>query len=210
MEMELNSLINKIKQDGVQAAQRAAEEITKNAQEQAEKIIRDAQKKKAEIIAQAQEEAQAFRHSGEKALKQSARDVLLLLRERVMDFFDRIIKKEISEQLSFEVLEKAIVKAVENYRRDGILDIEVLVSPEDRKKLEKTLFQELTKQAKQSVELKGAENIHKGFRIGQKNKDSYLDFSDEALAEAFKRYLHPQLAEKLDISLGISENDHAK
>ena len=66
-------------------------------------------------------------------------------------------------------------------------------------------FRELAKEAKQSVTIKGSKKLKKGFRIGKKGEESYIDFTDEALAEAFRKYLNPKLVEKLDIGLQISK-----
>lgn len=205
MEMELNNLIEKIKKDGVQEAQAKADEIVQKAEAEAEKILKSAKGERDEIIRQAQENSKQFFLASEKALKQSSRDVLLVLRERVTEFFDRIIKQEVEKQLSFEVLKTIIIKAVENFKKEGELDIEILVNEADKKKLEKTLFRELVKEAKEKITIQGSKKISNGFRIGKKGEESYIDFTDEALAEAFKRYLNPKLVEKLDISLGIKE-----
>lgn len=198
MEMELNKLIDKIKREGVQKAQTEGDNIINEAQERARNIIADAKRQKADIIKEADVQTRNFRDAAEKALKQSARDVLLTLRERVTEFFDRIVREKVSGQLTTEVLKNIIVKAVENFSKESTLDIEVLVNEKDRDKLKKALFSALSKEAKARLTVKGTRAIEKGFRIGEKGKESYVDFSDAAITEAFKRYLNPRLVEILD------------
>ncbi|MDB4349633.1 hypothetical protein OAA99_01620 [Omnitrophica bacterium] len=205
METELNRLIDKIKKEGVEQAEKDAGDIIDQAEAKAKGIIADAERRRAEIIEKAEAQAQDFRTTSERALKQAARDVLLTLRERVTEFFDRIVKEKVSGELTLDVLGEVIVKAVGNFRKDSDLNIEVLVNEKDRDKLEKILFSALNKEAKRRFTLKGVSNIEKGFRIGEEGKDSYIDFSDEAITEAFKRYLNPKLVEILDIGLGMDK-----
>ena len=86
MEMELSKLIDKIKKEGVQQAEKDAGEVIKDAQAKAGRIIQDAEKKRGVILDDAEKRSRDFKTASEKALKQSARDVLLTLRERVTDF----------------------------------------------------------------------------------------------------------------------------
>ena len=207
MEMELKNLIDKIKTEGVNQAEKEAGDIISQAKEKAKQIIKDAEEKKTESIKEAEIRTREFRKAAEKALTQAARDVLLSLRGRVTEFFDRVVKEKISKELTPDVLKKVIVKVVENFRKDSMLDIEVLVSKDDAKKLQKALFATLSKEAKAHLTLTGSSGIETGFRIGEKGKDSYFDFTDEAIAEAFTRYLNPKLVEILDIDLGLGEEN---
>jgi len=205
METELKNLLDKIKKEGVEKAESDKEKIIKDAQDKANRVIESANKEKEKIIKEAKVQSDNFSKASEKALKQAARDVLLTLRERANDFFGRVVKEKVSEKLSLDILTKCILKAVENLKKDGIMDIEVLVEKDDRVKLEKALFNALDKEAKKKVITTGKKGMGKGFRIGEKGKESYLDFTDEALAEGFKRYLSPKLVEILDIDLGIGK-----
>jgi V/A-type H+-transporting ATPase subunit E len=207
METELNRLIEKIKADGVGEAQREAGSIIKEAEAKARKIVEEAERKRDAIVSEGRREAKNFMASSEKALKQSARDVLLTLRERVTEFFGRIVKEKTAEAFTGDLVGKVIKKAAENLGREGALDIEIVVNDKDKAKLEKALFGALGKEAKAALTVKGSKAVKKGFRIGKKAKESYLDFTDEAIAEAFTRYLNPKLVEKLDINLGLGKDD---
>ncbi|MFH1868912.1 MAG: hypothetical protein ABH843_08075 [Candidatus Omnitrophota bacterium] len=207
MEMELKSLIDQIKKDGIEQAEKDAQGIIAKSEDKASQIIKEAQGKKQQIIKEAENTADGLRRSSEEAIKQSGRDALLTLREKVTDFFNRVLKAKVSEQLSPDLLKEVILKVVENCQKEGALDIEVVLSKDDKNNLEKVLFKALTEEAKKSLTLVGKQGIDKGFRIGEKGKDSYLDFTDDALAEAFKRYLNPRLAEMLNIDLGLNKEN---
>jgi len=206
MEMELNNIIEKIKKDGIQHAEREAKDIVSRAEHKAGDIITGAEKKKADIIDEAEARAREFKDNAEKAVSQAARDVLLTLRERIADFFSRITKERVGASFSEGLLKEVISEAVRNFRKEGAFDIEVLVSDQDKAKLEKSLLNELSKEVKGHFVLTGSKSIEKGFRIGEKGKDSYFDFTDDAIAEAFKKYLSPKLLDVLDIDLGLEKS----
>jgi V/A-type H+-transporting ATPase subunit E len=205
METELNKLIDKIKIEGIAKAEESAESIRKEAEDKARRIVTRAEIEAQEIINKADRRALDFQAISEKALKQSARDVLLTLRERVTEFFDRIVKEKVSSELTPAALKEVIIKAAEGFGKSGELDIEVLVSEEDKDKIKKALFGEFKKEAKKHFTIKGSKGIDKGFRIGKTGKDSYVDFTDEAIAEALKKYLNPKLVELLDIDLEMGK-----
>lgn len=205
MEMELNKLIEKLKRDGVQEAEKDRDNIIKKAEEEARAIVENAKKNQQEIIASGQAKVKSFREAAEKALRQSARDVLLTLRERVTKFSNNLLMEKITGDLLDDILKDLIIKAVQNFRRDSDLDIEVLVSPNMAKPLEKAVLKALNKEAKDALTIHGTPGIKKGFRIGEKGKDSYIDFSSNAIAEAFIKYLNPGLVERLNLDLKIGE-----
>lgn len=211
MAMELKGLIDRIKKDGVEQAEKEAAKIIEDANARAKGVIDESNKRAETIIAGAKNEAERFRASSEQALKQAARDALLTLRGRVMEFFDRVVKSNIQTDLNPTVLKDIILQAVEHSIKSGIMDIEVVVSDKDKKALEKRLFSALRKEAKEKVLLKESKDIGKGFRIGERGKNSYLDFTDQAIVEGFKRYLNPKLVDALDIDLGLKNGgQHTK
>jgi len=199
MAMELDNLIQKIKQEGVREAKKKAEQIIQEAQEKAKTIIESAEEKKAAIIKEGKREAANLKRNGEEALRQASRDLLLSLRQRIIELFDNIVKSEISQTLSSSNLKEIIAKTIENFKIDEGLNIEILLSKEDKNKLEETLLSSLKGQLKKGITIKSSSGIEKGFRIGQKGKEFYYDFTDDAIAEAFGVYLNPKITEILKI-----------
>ncbi|MDD5504731.1 MAG: hypothetical protein PHV77_05410 [Candidatus Omnitrophica bacterium] len=206
METDLKYLIEKIKQDGIDRALAESARITDAAKTQADEILGQAAKKSEEIIASAKKEAENFRRSSETALKQAARDALLMLRVRVSEFFARVVKNQVVQELKPDSLKDIILKAVEHSIKQGITDIEVVLNENDKKALEKVLFEALRKEARAKLSLQEKPGIDGGFRIGAKGMGSYVDFTDQAIAEGFRRYLNPKLVDALDIDLGLKQN----
>ena len=208
MEADLKNLIDKIKQDGVAQAEADASKIVNDARAQADDIIKQAEKEGQDIVFNAKKEADNFKKASDTALKQAARDALLALRVRVSEFFARVVKDKVAEELNPEVLKDLIVKTVEHFIQAGVEEIEIVLSEKDKKALEKTLFATLRKEARERVLLQEKQGVKSGFRIGAKDTGSYLDFTDQAIADGFRRYLNPKLADALDIDLGLKQNSN--
>jgi V/A-type H+-transporting ATPase subunit E len=95
------------------------------------------------------------------------------------------------------VLKEMIIEVSEKFKKEGLLDIEILLSEKDKKDLESTLLGVLKKEIKKGVTIKTSPSIEHGFLIGEKGKSSYYDFTDDAIAEAFTTYLNPKIVEIL-------------
>ena len=193
MEMELKNIIEKIKTEGVEEAQKQQEEIVSKAEDKAKKIIQDAEDKKKEILEKAKADSAKLQHQAEESIRQASRDVLLGLRDSIISLFDKVVKKKISDELNPQILKELLTKLVENFSDQEKTDIEILLSDADKKELEKTFLKELQKEINKGVELKASPNVEHGFRIGEKDSNSYYDFTDQAIEEAFKSYLNKKL-----------------
>jgi len=196
MEVKLENLIEKLKKEGVDAAQKESDKIVNKAQKDADQIIADAQKKASKILEDAKQQTEKFKTNTELALNQAARDSELLLKQNVTELFDRVFKQAVSENLKPDFLQKIILKIIEQWGKDK--SIEVILNAQDKKHLEKLLFAGVRKSLKKTVTLKPSSEISHGFQIGLKGEDVYFDFSDESLAELLKLHLNPRIKEILD------------
>ncbi|MEA3489599.1 MAG: hypothetical protein U9R44_04575 [Candidatus Omnitrophota bacterium] len=197
MEIDLKNIIEKIKQEGVGEAERTTAEMIGRAEKKSGDMIEAAEKEKAQIIKKAEQDAENLQKTGEEALRQASRDVMLGLREAIVSLFDSVVKKEIKDQLSPEAVSGMISGLVEKFEKDKMIDLEVLLSEKDKEALEKTFLAKLKEKLAKGVTLKASPRVESGFLIGEKGKESYYDFSDEAITEAFKAFLNPKITELL-------------
>ncbi|RKY86561.1 hypothetical protein DRP98_00045 [candidate division KSB1 bacterium] len=196
MEVKLENLIEKIKKEGVEQAQKTSEEIINDAKQKAASIIDDAKQQANKIIEEAKQKATKLQRQGESALQQASRDTLLLVKERLIALFDKVFKKEISNALSPDFTQQLIKTIVEQWARDS--QKEILVSKEDKEKIQELLFSSLKEELKNSIIIKVSDRISKGFRIGIKGEDVYYDFTDESITECLKEFVSPSLKEILN------------
>ncbi len=191
MEIQLQDLIEKIKTDGVTAAENEADEILKNAQIKADKIISDAKAQADKYIADAKEENDRFVKVSEDAIRQAGRNLLISFRESVNKELNAVIGEKISEIYSSDMLSKIIADAVtsiaSNYDKD---DLSVLINNKD---FNEALLSTLKQKTGDGINLTPDDSFNGGFRISVNNGTAYYDFSAEAVTEMLSSYLNPQV-----------------
>ena len=197
MEMDLQSIISKLKTEGVGEAEKEAADIVEEAKKKAADIVEEAKQREEEIIKKAEQEADRLKKNGEEAIRQASRDVLLSLREQIIALLDKVTKYEVAAQMSPALLKDMISKLAGKFERDKKLDVEILLSEKEKKDLEKVLIGALKKEMKKGVTIKTSPIVEHGFFIGEKGKSSYYDFTDEAVDEAFMAHLNPKITEIL-------------
>ncbi len=196
MEIKLENLIAKLKQEGVEAAQQAAAEILQQANAEAAAIVANAQAEARKIVADAQQNAQKLQSNAEAAIRQAARDTILVTKENLEKLFERVFKKIVAQQLSPDFLPELIrevVKANVSGER-----LEFSVSPTDLDRLQELLLQETQASIRDSIMLKPERSIAAGFRVRRINEDVYYDLTDQSIATFLKEYLNPAIREILD------------
>ncbi len=195
MDVQLQELIQKIKDDGVAVADAQASKIKTEAEAKAEEIISEAESKAEEIIKNAKSETKRMEKASEEAIIQAGRNMLLSFRESLIAELDNLVKTETSKAESGELLAKLIPETVKNWAKNSdASELSVLLSEKDLKSLEKTLFAELKDEISKGMEIKPDKTLSSGFRIGVKNGSAYYDYSAESVAELFCNYLNPKLA----------------
>jgi V/A-type H+-transporting ATPase subunit E len=199
MSQQVQELIDKIKAEGVQAADQKAKEIEGAARATAQKMITDAKTQAKHIIADAQAQAQRTHESTEMALKQSARDTLLALRKEIEGVLQKVISKEIKDSLTPEhlvtIIAEIIKKSVEANLAEN--EIEITLNAKDLDKLKDGFMAKLQKAVKQPIRFKSSDNIASGFTISFDEGKSCFDFSNAALVEYLSTYLNAQVASLL-------------
>lgn len=198
MEMDLKSIIEKIKEEGVGEAEKQAEGIVSQAEGKAGEIAKAALKEKETLEKQGKDAAEKLRKSAEEAINQAARDVILSLKEKIIEIFNDILEEKVGEAMTPEAMSVMISGLLSKTGEKNDVPMEALVSEKDKDGLEKLLTGQLKDRIKTGITVKVSPNIENGFRIGEKGKNNYYDLSDEAISEAFKTFLNPRIAKLLD------------
>lgn len=196
-EVKLEGLIEKIKNEGILAANHAAQEIENTAKEQAKEIVDAAKSEAQSILSRAKQESERLKVNVESALKQAARDFVLVVKEEIVKVFDRILKQQVKEVLTPEFLKEIIVSIVDKWSPNGQIPLDFMLSEQDHQQLIGLIVSHFKKKLGETIEIKPNLNLDRGFCVGIKGQDVYYDFSDESLLEIFKSFLKPSLAAML-------------
>ena len=206
MDVQLQELIDKIKKDGVSAAEKKAEQIIAEANKKAEAIIAQAQDKAAEIIKEGKAETERMEKSSEEAIVQAGRNMLLSFKESLIQELDGLIQGSIAKAESKDVLAKLVPETVKAWAKNSeASELSVLLNEKDLKELEKSLKASLKSEISKGLEIKPDKTLTAGFRIGVNKGAAFYDYSAESLAEMFAAYLNPKVAALMKVAAEDAE-----
>lgn len=196
MEIQLQELIDQIKKDGVETAEAQAESILNSAKAEAEEIVARAQAQADKILLDAKNKNDRIVKSGEEAIRQAGRNLLISFRDSVSRELSAIVRENVSDVYSSDALSKIIVSAVESWAaKPDADDLSVILNSNELEALEKNALAELNAKMRKGVTLKASDSFDGGFRIAEKDGQVYYDYSTEAVVEMLSNYLNPKVTE---------------
>lgn len=195
MAEHLESLLQKIHDDAVAKADAAAAERLRAAEQRAKEIERAAEQKAAALIADAEQRAKQLHESGTRALQHAARDVLLYVRQAIMNYFATLIRATVPELVPLERIQEILTRlAIETakcgYSHEGL---RVYVNEADEKALVHFFLTKFREQVQTGVELHPIKGLRAGFRFELRDDDVRFDFSDEVIVELLSSQVSPAL-----------------
>lgn len=197
MDVQLNELIQKIKNEGVSQAEAEAGRITATATEQARKLVADAEAKAQAIVESARTEAARHESSAKDAIKNAARDVVLALEKKILALFKAATKEAVDGSLSTALVEKLALSLAQAFVSEGDKGIEIALSSADAAQLGASLRAAVSKKIQAGVEIIPSDRFARGIRVSSKGGALAVDFSAEALTELVADSLQPELARVL-------------
>lgn len=195
MEEQLQSLLDRIRHEGVERAEAEAEGIVGEAQQRARQIVAEARVEADELRRQAEADAAASRERGEKALDQAGRDFLLTLQKRIEAILRETLRDTVAAALTPDVVADMLVRLAEAYAAHDMNEsrVDVLLAPDDREAVAALVMQKYRDLVNQGLTLRADERLAKGFKVSFVDDRLYHDFSLAALAEALAPVLKPSL-----------------
>lgn len=205
MDVQLQELIDKIKKEGVQSAEKHAAEIVADAQRKADDITAEAKRHAAEIVDAARTEAAQAERTGKDAMEQAARDLLLSVEKRLTSVFSALIREEAAEQMNGGLMKDLVLAVVSGWSNDAGADLTVLVPPDQLAAVEEYLRVKLSDRVKSGVSVLPSQDVDAGFRVEVDQGAAYYGFTAEEIAEALSERLNPRIAETVRSAAGKKE-----
>ncbi len=107
----VENLIQRLREQGVEAGQSSAEKIVLDAQKRATWIVEEAELEAKQLINNAKIQADAHQKAGEDALKLAMRDVLLKLCDTLLESFSQDVQRVVGQKMEQEAfLERLILQ----------------------------------------------------------------------------------------------------
>ncbi|MBQ5781388.1 MAG: V-type ATP synthase subunit E [Spirochaetaceae bacterium] len=198
MDIQVQDLIDKIKKDGVTAAESQAAEIIKKANDEAKQIIANAESKALEAQKNAKAEAERLEKASVAAIAQAGRNLIISFRDGIEKELAAIVSSEVAASYNADVLKGLIPEVVKAWAVKSEADsIDVLLSEKDCKALTDAFKSALKDKVSKGLEIKPDASLSAGFKIACKDGSAYYDFSADAVSDLFASYLNPKVAEIL-------------
>ncbi|NCD22116.1 MAG: hypothetical protein EOL90_04150 [Spartobacteria bacterium] len=196
MAEELQHLIERIRKEGVESGEKAAESLVAEAKQKAAKIAADAQKQAKDLVAQAETDAAAFAERGRATLRQAARDLLISIHSSVSDVVGGIANAKLDQALTPDLMAQMLLKLAEAYARDGGAGgMVAMLGEADAAAVKAAFAKEYQNKLAAGIQIESRKEIFKGFHAAKKDGQVFHDFTKEAIAESLANFLRPELAQ---------------
>lgn len=197
MAEELQSLLNKINQDGIKKAEGERAKIVAEAEAKAHEIIARAKQEAAAIEKNAAVEAENLKKRAESAIQQASRDVLLALKSELERRMNVVLTANINEALTPELMASIVKELSTAFAQNADAQVTVLASAKDAVSLADAVKKSLAESFKQQPQIFPDKELKGGFKVNFSGSDVYYDFSDTAIRELVADYIGPKLAKLL-------------
>lgn len=202
MPTNIESFVKKLESEGVDAGKKAAEKIEAEAKKKAEQIISEARKTAQQIVAEAQVEAEKLKTRMNSSLELAARDVVFLLREKLSQQLEVILKQNVDKILGDEetlvpVLREVIPAYTKALTKNGVTT-KISISQELKGKLIETALGELAHSLRdQNIQMDVDHSLAKsGFEY--KIEGSTVEVSTASVTSLLAEMIDPELQQFLE------------
>jgi V/A-type H+-transporting ATPase subunit E len=199
MNEELQSLLDRIRSEGVDRAEAEGERIVAEARERAAGVVAAAEAEAERIRRTAESDAEVSRERGAVALEQAGRDFLIALRSSIEAVLGETLRESVEEELSPSLLSEILVRLADAYAAHDMNEsgIDVLLSPEDREAVVAIVMEKYRHVLERGLTLHPDPRVDKGFKVSFVDYGMYHDFTAEALAEALAPVLKAPVGDLL-------------
>lgn len=202
MDVQLKDLIQQVRSEGIEAGRKKAAEIEQKAAKDAQKTLKEARSRAEEIVREARSRAEKLENRTRESLGLSARDLMLQLREGIVQFFRRVVNQQVQKSLSPEVMKKVIPQVFQQWSKKESGEMSLELSSEDHEQLKNFLFKILSEQVKEGLTLRPDPDGGPGFRISSRDGALSYDFSADTVAAVISRRLEPEIRSLLESGKG--------
>ena len=197
MTIELEHLISKINQEGVEKGEKEAAEILARAKERAAAIVAEAETAAKAHMAKAERDSEVYVERSTRSLEQAGRDLLIGVGQSIETMIQDIVTSATDEALDPKTLKRMMVKMAQAYAEKNGTEssIELLIGEQDQAEILKFFARQYRHRLISGLNINIDHDVRKGFRVVLENERVYHDFTKPAIAEALGNFLRPHLAE---------------
>ncbi len=193
MTSKVLELTEKIYKEGVVKAINEAERIISDAEIKASEIVNKANNKEKEIIENAEKKALEIKRNSEAEMQLAAKQAISKLKQQITEL---VISKQVEAPVKnafkdTEFVKNLIHTLIKNWnpQKPEELNINLLLPQKDKKEFESFFENNIKQNLNSGFEINFDTNIKSGFRIGPKNGNYIISFTDKDFENYFKNYI---------------------
>jgi V/A-type H+-transporting ATPase subunit E len=198
MAEELQSLLEKIQNDGIKKAEAERDEIIAQAQAEAAKIIKEAEEKAKALRDSAEADASSAVQRAENSIRQAARDIILKLKAELENRLRLAISSSSKSAMTPEFMAELIRDLAKEFAADPDAEITILSSARDAEALASAVKDTLGSSYKNAPKVFADSAVKGGMQISFNNDEVFFDFSVEAITGLVGKYAGEKLARILE------------
>ncbi len=188
---QLQDLLTRVYEEGVNKAKTEAEQILEQAKTEAAKIVQKAQTDAEALLANAKKQAGDLAKNTDSDLKLAAQHTLSSVKQKLTDvFLDSAFDGKLQAASSDpDFLKNLILEIVSSWKESGG---KITISQAMEGKLDQAFRASLKDSAGSQLKVEFSPQMKNGFAIAPADGSYKLSFSDEDFANLFKSYLRPR------------------
>lgn len=184
----LDKLTEKIYREGLEKADRKAEEIIREAEKEKETIIQEANAEAERIITSAKKEAALEMRSAESEVKLKGKQIVSDLKNEINRLLtSKVLDKNIQESFSDQKFLQSLILEIAGHWKSG--DELELILPEKSKEKVGKAFEKNIHDHLSNLTITFNDRLTNGFRISKKSDTYEITFSEDDFVELFGAYL---------------------
>ena len=200
----VQNLVDRIRDQGILAANEKANKILRDAEAKSAKILADAKLEVEKLRETARLEIEANHAAALEALKLSARDAMLQLKAKVSSEFEVFVQRLVTSATRDEQFIKAIVLVLAGHVKEELIgdkDIQILISesiltgtPNEElgERGKQTILSLSSEMLREGVELIPCSDIQGGANVRLVKDKLEIDLSDKAIASLLYQRIMPR------------------
>ena len=202
----VQSLIDRLHDDGVNLGKTEGENIVAEAERRSEWIIQQANEEAKRIIEDATKDASFIKDSGSRALEMAYRDILISLKNNLLDQFSSRIRSVVSTTLNDENLLISMILEIAKNDRDSDTPVKLLlpkafIGLEDLRKnpdqlknspLLSFIAEQTSIMLENGIEIGVGDHREAGIVVRQNAGEIELELTEQALSRLLLKHLQPR------------------
>lgn len=203
-EASVQMLIDRIRDQGVQNANQEAARILADAEAKAAQLLADAQKQVEQLRAKATADIEAEQAAAQEALKLSARDTVMRLKNLVSTAFETFVRRLVTTATQDRELMKNLILVLAGHSAEEFIkdkQIQILLSealltgksdPKLRELGKQTILSLSSDMLREGVELIPSSGTEGGAKVRLVGEQLEIDLSDKAISKMLAAHLLPR------------------